>query len=60
MPSHRLGPNRTHGRIATYNVGCRCEECRRVSRDRRARQRLQRRTRQYFIDWVVQYRRGPG
>lgn len=40
MPSKVLGPNRTHGLIATYNCGCRCDECRQASRETRARYRV--------------------
>jgi len=31
---------RTHGLPATYNAGCRCEECRKTMASRRAAQRL--------------------
>ena len=30
-----LGPNATHGRISTYNRGCRCDECKAVQQARR-------------------------
>ena len=31
---------RTHGLPATYNAGCRCQECRKTMASRRAAQRL--------------------
>lgn len=34
--SRTRGANVTHGRAATYNKGCRCDECRRVATLRRA------------------------
>lgn len=37
---------RTHGRIATYNDGCRCDDCRRAAREYRALMRANAKVRQ--------------
>lgn len=35
-PPRVISDKRTHGRIATYNEGCRCDDCRRSAREYRA------------------------
>lgn len=59
-----IGAGRTHGRIATYMVGCRCSDCRAASAARRRRYRIakaENEGREYghrTCDWVTEYRLG--
>lgn len=47
--------NRTHGRLATYALGCRCDECRTAKREyarTNLRHRAHQRARQRAATWV--------